>query len=267
VLWVNVHLSALIGLAVLGLYVLIAALRWLNARRTCGDAVQDASRGPDERKHPPLRGEERTKAALRHVAGVGVLSFLALSVNPRGPAWPLRAYELALTAEADLAAAGGRASSLERLQELGLEVLLLAERIDQWVMGYVESFEGKRFKDATRGGLELGGLASDADQRQRDAELKESKGLLKRIKDALGERVTEVRVSERLKESPACLVLGEHDLTEHMRRILVAAGQQAPAARPVLEVNVAHPLVKYLESRSDPAQFTELAQLTRGSRS
>jgi molecular chaperone HtpG len=158
--------------------------------------------------------------------------------------------------------AAARASpAIERLQELGLEVLLLAERIDEWVMGYVESFEGKRFKDATRGGLELGGLAGDADQRQRDAELKESKGLLKRIKDALGERVTEVRVSERLKESPACLVLGEHDLTEHMRRILVAAGQQAPAARPVLEVNIAHPLVKYLESRSDPAQFTELAQL------
>ncbi len=140
-------------------------------------------------------------------------------------------------------------------------MLLLAERIDEWVMGYVESFEGKRFKDATRGDLELGGLASDADREQRDAELKESKGLLKRIKDALGERVTEVRVSERLKESPACLVRGEHDLTEQMRRILAAAGQQAPAARPVLEVNVAHPLVKYLEGLSDTAQFTELAQL------
>jgi molecular chaperone HtpG len=98
-------------------------------------------------------------------------------------------------------------------------------------------------------------------RRQHDDELKESKGLLKRIKDALGERVTEVRVSERLKESPACLVLGEHDLTEHMRRILAAAGQQAPATRPLLEVNVAHPLVKYLEAQTDAAQFGELAQL------
>ncbi len=162
---------------------------------------------------------------------------------------------------AESLAAARSSPAIERLRELGLEVLLLAERIDEWVMGYVETFEGKRFKDATRGDLELGGLASDADRRQRDAELKESKGLLKRIKDALGERVTEVRVSERLRESPACLVRGEHDLTEQMRRILAAAGQQPPAARPVLEVNVAHPLVKYLEGLTDSAQFTELAQL------
>ena len=76
-----------------------------------------------------------------------------------------------------------------------------------------------------------------------------------------GERVTEVRVSERLKESPACLVLGEHDVSEQMRRMLAAAGQKAPAARPLLEVNVGHPLVKYLEGVSDAGQFSELAQL------
>src|SRR3984885_3534447 len=162
---------------------------------------------------------------------------------------------------AESLAAARSSPAIERLRELGLEVLLLAERIDEWVMGYVESFEGKRFKDATRGDLELGGLASDADRRQREAELKESKGLLKRIKDALGERVTEVRVSERLRESPACLVRGEHDLTEQMRRMLAAAGQQPPAARPLLAVNVVHPLVKYLEGLTDSAQFTELAQL------
>jgi molecular chaperone HtpG len=159
-----------------------------------------------------------------------------------------------------LAAARG-SPAIERLRERGLEVLLLAERIDEWVMGQLETFEGKRFKDASRGDLELGGLASDADRKQHDAELKESKGLLKRIKDALGERVTEVRVSERLKESPACLVLGEHDLSEQMRRILAATGQKVPDARPLLEVNVAHPLVKYLEGVADPGQFTELAQL------
>ena len=151
--------------------------------------------------------------------------------------------------------------AIERLKERGLEVLLLAERIDEWVMGQIETFEGKRFKDAARGELELGGLASAADRAQHDADLKESKGLLKRIKDALGERVTEVRVSERLKESPACLVLGEHDLSEQMRRILSAAGQKAPAARPLLEVNVGHPLVKYLDGVADASQFAELAQL------
>jgi molecular chaperone HtpG len=159
-----------------------------------------------------------------------------------------------------LAAARG-SPAIERLKERGLEVLLLAERIDEWVMGHLENFEGKRFKDATRGDLELGGLASEADKKVHEAELKESKGLLKRIKDALGERVTEVRVSERLKESPACLVLGEHDLTEQMRRILAAAGQKADAAKPLFEVNVTHPLVRYLDGISDSGQFGELAQL------
>ncbi len=82
------------------------------------------------------------------------------------------------------------------------------------------------------------------------------------MKDALGERVTEVRVSERLRESPACLVLGEDDMGEQMRRILAAAGQKAPQAHPVLELNVTHPLVKYLDGVADAGQFGELAQLS-----
>jgi len=151
--------------------------------------------------------------------------------------------------------------AIERLRERGLEVLLLGERIDEWVMGQLQSYEGKRFKDAARGDLELGGLVNEADRKEHDAQLKESKGLLKRIKDALGERVTEVRISERLTESPAVLVLGEHDLPERMRRILAAAGQKTPQGRPVLEVNVGHPLVRYLDGVADPAQFAELAQL------
>ena len=151
--------------------------------------------------------------------------------------------------------------AIERLRERGLEVLLLGERIDEWVMGQLQSYEGKRFKDASRGDLELGGLVNEADRKEHDAQLKESKGLLKRIKDALGERVVEVRVSERLKESPACLVLGEHDLGERLRRILAAAGQKTPEVRPVLEVNVGHPLVSYLDGVTDSEQFTELAQL------
>jgi molecular chaperone HtpG len=151
--------------------------------------------------------------------------------------------------------------AIERLKERGLEVLLLAERIDEWMTGQLESYEGKRFKDASRGSLELGGLTSDTDRQQHDARLKESKGLLKRIKDALGERVTEVRVSERLSESPACLVLGEHDLPERMRRVLESVGQKAPHARPMLEVNVEHPLIRYLDGVTDATRFAELAQL------
>ena len=151
--------------------------------------------------------------------------------------------------------------AIERLKERGLEVLLLAERIDEWMMAQLQSFDGKRFKDASRGDFELGALASDVDRKQHDARLKESKGLLKRIKDALGDRVTEVRVSERLSESPACLVLGEHDLPERVRRVLESLGQKAPQARPLLEVNVDHPLIRYLDGVTDGTRFAELAQL------
>ncbi|MGA7824530.1 MAG: molecular chaperone HtpG [Steroidobacteraceae bacterium] len=151
--------------------------------------------------------------------------------------------------------------AIERLKSLGLEVLLLGERIDEWVMGQMPPYESKHFKDAARGDLALGSLASEADRKQHDAELKESKGLLKRIKDALDARVTEVRVSERLQDSPACLVLGEHDLPERMRRIFEAAGQKTPPATPLLEVNVAHPLIRYLEGLKDDGEFAELALL------
>jgi molecular chaperone HtpG len=150
---------------------------------------------------------------------------------------------------------------IERLKERGIEVLLLADRIDEWIMGQVQAFEGKRFKDAARGDLELGALANEADKHDADAQLKQSKGLLKRVKDALGERVLEVRPSTRLTESPAVLVLGEHDLRTTMRRVLAAAGQQAPDSKPVLELNVAHPIVKYLDSEANAEQFAQLAQL------
>jgi molecular chaperone HtpG len=150
---------------------------------------------------------------------------------------------------------------IERLKERGIEVLLLADRIDEWIMGQVQAFEGKRFKDAARGDLELGALANEADKHDADVQLKQSKGLLKRVKDALGERVLEVRPSTRLTESPAVLVLGEHDLRTTMRRVLAAAGQQAPDSKPVLELNVAHPIVKYLDAEANAEQFAQLAQL------
>jgi molecular chaperone HtpG len=150
---------------------------------------------------------------------------------------------------------------IERLKARGIEVLLLADRIDEWIMGQVDAFEGKRFKDAARGDLELGSLASEADKHDADAALKESKGLLKRVKDALGERVLEVRPSTRLTDSPALLVLGEHDLRTTMRRVLAAAGQKAPESKPVLELNVTHPIVKYLDGEKDAGQFAQLAEL------
>ncbi len=150
---------------------------------------------------------------------------------------------------------------IEQLRGKGVEVLLLGDRIDEWVMGQLPEFSGKRFKDAARGDLELGALADAADQERVDAALKESKGLLKRCKDALGERVREVRPSARLQDSPACLVRDEHELSESMRRVLQSQGQAAPAAVATLELNVAHPLVRYLDRLPKGEAFEEFAQV------
>jgi molecular chaperone HtpG len=159
---------------------------------------------------------------------------------------------------ADSLAAARESPHLELLRQKGVEVLLMSDRIDEWVMGQISDYEGKRFKDVARGDLELAGLAAEVDRARIEAERKESKGLLKRIKDALGERVLEVRVSERLRDSPACLIRGEGELSAQMRRVLAAAGQSVPSSAPVLEVNVSHALVRHLDGLQDPA-FKDLA--------
>jgi len=150
---------------------------------------------------------------------------------------------------------------IEQLKAHGLEVLLLSERVDEWVMGQVDAFEGKQFKDAARGDLELGELASEAEKTKAETAAKDSEALLKRVQAALGERTSEVRVSARLTDSPSCLVLGERDLGAAMRRILAAQGQKVPESKPVLELNVEHPIVRHLDGLKDDAGFAELAQL------
>jgi len=154
---------------------------------------------------------------------------------------------------------------LELLRQKEVEVLLMADRIDEWVMGQVSEFEGKRFKDAARGDLELGGLADQAERARIDEERKENKALLKRFKDALGDRVLEVRVSERLRDSAAVLVHGEGELSAQMRRILAANGQSLPPGKATLELNVTHPLVRHMDTlgqeQGPGEEFKELALL------
>ncbi len=150
---------------------------------------------------------------------------------------------------------------LEQLRSKGIEVLLLADRVDEWMMGHVREFEGKRFKDVSRGDLELGSLEGEADKAAAAEVAKENEKLLKRIQEALGDRVSEVKVSTRLTDTPACLVLAEHDLGAQMRKILAATGQSAPESKPALEVNVGHPLLKRLDSTMAEDEFAELALL------
>ena len=147
---------------------------------------------------------------------------------------------------------------LEMFQKRGVEVLLLTDRIDDWLMSQLGEFDGKPLADVMRGELELPSAdASDAS----DEKAADKSGLMERIKSALGERVAGVRPSTRLVESPACLVLDEHDMGAQMRRIMAAAGQKLPESKPYLEVNVAHPLLARLDAESDAARFGELTEV------
>ncbi len=162
---------------------------------------------------------------------------------------------------ADSVAAARSSPYIEQLKEHGIEVLLLSERIDAWITEQFDKFESKHFKNAARGDLNLGKLETEFDRLRKESDLKESKGLLKRVKDALGDKVSEVRVGTRLKDSPTCLVVGEHEPDAAMRRLLEATGQKMPPSKPVLEMNVSNALVKYLDQESDAERFGELATL------
>jgi molecular chaperone HtpG len=150
---------------------------------------------------------------------------------------------------------------LERLRRKGVEVLLLSDRVDEWMMQYVGEYEGRAFRDVSRGDLDLGELEGPEEKAAEAKDGEAALALCGRLREALGTKVEGVRVTQRLAESAACLVRGEHDYGLQMRRILEAAGQKLPAARPTLEINPAHPLVKRLEALPDGEQFGDLATL------
>jgi len=156
-------------------------------------------------------------------------------------------------------AAARSSPHLEVFRRKGIEVLLLAERVDEWLVANLTEFEGKKLASVARGGLDLGELADEAEKKKGEEKRKEFRALVGRIKEALGERVKEVRVTQRLTESPACLVSDEQDMNANLARILRAAGQKVPAAKPILEINPEHPIV--LRLGSEEARFTDWAVL------
>ena len=150
---------------------------------------------------------------------------------------------------------------LEVFRKKGIEVLLLTDRIDEWLMSHLFDFEGKQFVDVARGDLDLGALDDAADKEAQEQASADKKDLLEKIQQALASRVSEVRVSTRLTESPAVLVMGAGDLGIQMRKILEASGQQVPASQPILEINPQHPLIERLESQEQTSKFNDLAEL------
>ncbi|HRC59485.1 MAG: molecular chaperone HtpG [Propionivibrio sp.] len=154
---------------------------------------------------------------------------------------------------------------LEIFRKKGIEVLLLSERVDEWVTGNLTEFEGKALQSVAKGGLDLGKLEDEAEKKEAEQAADEYKELLDKIKTTLGEKVKEVRVTHRLTDSPSCIVADEHDLGGNLARILKAAGQKAPDSKPILEINPKHPAVqrlKYEESRFDDWANLLLEQAT-----
>jgi molecular chaperone HtpG len=150
---------------------------------------------------------------------------------------------------------------LEILKQKGIEVLLLSDRVDEWLMDHLREFDGKQLRNVAKGDLDLSTVESDNDKKAREALAKDSAELTERIKKTLSEQVAEVRVTTRLSDSPAVLVAGEYDLSPQMRRIMESAGQKLPASKPTLEINPAHPLLKRLEQLPEGEEFTDLATL------
>jgi len=150
---------------------------------------------------------------------------------------------------------------LEVFRKKGIEVLLLTDRIDEWLMSYLNEFDGKSFVDVARGDLDLGNLDSEEDKKAAEEVAKTKEGLVERIKTALGDAVSEVRVSHRLTDSPAILAIGEQDLGLQMRQILEASGQKVPDSKPIFEFNPAHPLIEKLDGEPDEDRFGDLSHI------
>ncbi len=162
---------------------------------------------------------------------------------------------------ADSFAAARNSPHLEVFRKKGIEVLLLAEPVDEWWLGSVDEFEGKKLASVAKGDLDIGALADEAEKKEQEKIAGEFKPLVERIKAALGDKVKEVRVTHRLTESPACLVVDEHELSGNLERLLKAAGQKVNKTAPILEINPAHPLLEKLQAGTDDEHFNDWSQV------
>jgi len=160
-----------------------------------------------------------------------------------------------VTADSYKAAAGS--PQLEAFRAKGIEVLLMFDRVDEWIMGQFGEYEGKSFRNVAKGELPL----DEADKQKQDEVAKQAEPLVKKLKELLGDRVGDVRVSARLTDSPSCLALSDYELAPHLARLLREAGQEVPDSKPTLEINPAHALVKRVETESDEAKSRDLAML------
>ncbi len=158
-------------------------------------------------------------------------------------------------------AAARNSPHLEVFRKKGLEVLLLSDRVDEWLMSHLTEFEGKQFQSVAKGALDLDKIASEEEKQEQKQAEDQFKDLLARVKEVLSDQVKEVRISSRLTDSPACLVVDEYALSAHLERLLRDAGQSVPTSKPYLELNPHHPLVARLQGETDIGRFGDLTHL------
>ncbi len=153
---------------------------------------------------------------------------------------------------------------LEIFRKKGIEVILMHDRIDEWLMSHLQEFDGKQFQDIARGELDLGDLDNEEEKEKKEESEKEFKALVERIQEQLKERVKEVRLTHRLTDSPACLAIDDHDMGLQMRKIMEASGQALPESKPIFEINPQHPLVQRLDKEADEERFADLVSVMFG---
>jgi molecular chaperone HtpG len=150
---------------------------------------------------------------------------------------------------------------LEIFRKKGIEVLLLTDRVDEWMLSGLSEYEGKNLHSVTKGDLDLGKLEDKEEKKKQEDSAEEFKEITKKVKEILGDKVKDVRITHRLTDSPSCLVADEHEMGANLERILKAAGQDISATKPILEINPEHPLAKKLESETDEKRLADWANI------
>ena len=161
---------------------------------------------------------------------------------------------------ADTYSAAKNSPHLEIFRKKGIEVLLLSDRVDEWLTSHFTEFDGKNLQSVAKGELDLD-KDDEESKKEQEEKAKQSEGLIKRMKDSLGDKVEEVRISTRLTSSPACIVLNDQDMAMHMQRLMKEAGHELPGSKPILEINTDHPIVKRLEEEKADDKFSDWSDI------
>ena len=162
---------------------------------------------------------------------------------------------------ADSFAAGKNSPHLEIFTKKGVEVLIMYDRVDEWMMSYLNEFDGKSFSSVAKGDLDLGEIQDKEEKEQQESVEKEAEKLVERLKQQLDDKVAEVKVSHRLTTSPACVVLGEQEMAMHMQQLMKQAGHEVPDNKPTLEINPSHPILKKMDVEIDEDRFGDWSKL------